>query len=321
MEKSEEEIPTTIIFGGGYVFVIPKPYDYSHLHMIMEGDAPSYETRELCEFANRFRKSSIVLNSDMFSFERGITDLSFLTNLKNLYSVFISGVDGDLDYEQLRYVPNTIQELRIDYHKKLSLKFINNLTNIKKLYLDSCKKDFEKIETIENLEHITVRSLGFKNLEPVLKVAPNIESLDLKLGGIKDLSLLPSLKNLKYLELWSVRGLEDISPISQCYNLQNIFLQSLTRTSQIPDLSKLDKLRRLTLWDLPAIKDIEPIYSALSLEDLTIRALKLEPEDFIPLQNLPNLKALTFALGKRKDKAVEDLFDLPPVNEYDFSYV
>ena len=53
-------------------------------------------------------------------------------------------------------------------------------------------------------------------------------------------------RRLKYLELWQIRGLSDISVVSSLSDLQYLFLQALRNVDGIPDLSRLTRLRKVS---------------------------------------------------------------------------
>ena len=86
----------------------------------------------------------------------------------------------------------------------------------------------------------------------------NLLSLDLKLGGTRDLSLLPRIGRLRYLELWQIRGLDNLGPVGEVVTLQHLFLQSLPRVGLLPDFSRLTRLRRVVLDNMKGVADLAP---------------------------------------------------------------
>ena len=67
-----------------------------------------------------------------------------------------------------------------------------------------------------------------------------LRSLDLKLGGTRDLGLLPRLGELRYLELWMIRGLTDITAVGRIPSLRALFLQALRQVEGAAGLSRGD---------------------------------------------------------------------------------
>jgi hypothetical protein len=71
-------------------------------------------------------------------------------------------------------------------------------------------KNLDVVSGLTLLEELTLRSITLPDLSLLLPL-PRLLSLELKLGGAKDLSLLPRIGQLRYLELWLVKGLSDLS--------------------------------------------------------------------------------------------------------------
>ena len=134
----------------------------------------------------------------------------------------------------------------------------------------------------------------------------------MKLGGTKNLALLPELQSLEYLELWMVKGLSDLSPVAELPNLEYLFLQALRHVESLPEMSKLVSLRRLWLETMKGLTDLAPIREAPNLRQLGVVDMgHLQPEAFAPLAGKPTLESLRAGLGsKRKNEAVDRLMRL-----------
>lgn len=145
-------------------------------------------------------------------------------------------------------------------------------------------------------------------------------SLDVKLGGTKSLELLPKLESLKYLELWMVRGLDDLSSIAATVSLQSLFLQALRRVTSIAALDKLRNLRRIHIETMKGVTDLTPFAAAPSLEEFAAWDMgHLQPAAFQCFVGHPRLRYLSAGLGsRRKNDAVIAMFpgllhgQLPP---------
>jgi hypothetical protein len=77
------------------------------------------------------------------------------------------------------------------------------------------------ISGLGELRSVTLRSITLPDLS-LLAVLPKLRALDLKLGGTKNLALLPELQGLEYLELWMVKGLSDLAPIRNASSLRQL---------------------------------------------------------------------------------------------------
>ena len=60
-----------------------------------------------------------------------------------------------------------------------------------------------------SLEELTLGSITLPDLVLLLPLE-NLLALDIKLGGTSDLALLPRVGQLRYVELWMIKGLSDI---------------------------------------------------------------------------------------------------------------
>ena len=129
----------------------------------------------------------------------------------------------------------------------------------------------------------------------------NLWSLDIKLGGTKNLTLLPHLKSLKYLELWMIKGLEDVSTIASLESLQSLFLQALRRVVSMPPLDASSNLRRVVIETMKGLTDLRPFAMAPSLREFAAWDMgHLQPEAFRPFVGHPTLEYLSAGLGSRK---------------------
>ncbi len=162
---------------------------------------------------------------------------------------------------------------------------------------------------LKGLEDLTLRSITLPDLS-LLVGLERLWSLDLKLGGTKNLGLLPELKSLKYLELWMVKGLDDVTQIASTISLQSIFLQALRRVETVPPLSALVHLRRAWIETMKGLRDLRPFAAAPHLEEFgAVDMRHPQPEDFRCFVGHPRLRHLRAFLGsQRKNDAVRAMF-------------
>lgn len=151
--------------------------------------------------------------------------------------------------------------------KKPSLARIPRFRKLRSLSLEGQQNGIEAISELPNLKKVMLRSISTPDLSYLVGLS-KLWSVDIKLGGIRDLSALRELKSVKYLELWRVRGLSDITPISGMVGLQNLFLQDLRNVASLPDLSKLVNLRRIWIQTLKGLESLEALTTAPALEEV-----------------------------------------------------
>ena len=80
------------------------------------------------------------------------------------------------------------------------------------------------------LVYLTLRSITLQDLG-IFRRLRQLRSLALKLGGTNQLALLNELSSLRYLELWQVRGLSNLSVLATLPRLRDLFLQDLTNVA------------------------------------------------------------------------------------------
>jgi len=223
--------------------------------------------------------------------------------LKNLESLSICVYNLD-SFDFLENINSGLKNLSLGQTKsqKPSLNFLERFDKLEILFLEGQKKSIESIKNLKQLQRIILRSITLDNIN-FLRDLKNLWSIDIKLGGIKNLDELQYVENLKYLELWQVRGLVDLLFISNLRTIQNLFLQSLKQVEVLPDFSRCENLRRIYLENMKGLKNIKSLELAPSLEDFQyVSAENFNPEDLIPVLKNSNLKNISAGFGRFKYK-------------------
>jgi hypothetical protein len=172
--------------------------------------------------------------------------------------------------------------------------------SLRTLYLEGQQRGIQVLSQLSTLEAVTLRSISTPNLEYVAGL-PNLWSLDIKLGGIRDFSAITQKESIKSLGLWQVRGLSDLNFISSLTGLQFLHLQSLRSVIEIPDLSALTKLRRLYLDNMKGLVDVSAIALAPALEVFShVSAQNISPQQYAGILLMPTLKYAHIGFGSRK---------------------
>ncbi|MCZ8518994.1 MULTISPECIES: hypothetical protein [Paenibacillus] len=192
-------------------------------------------------------------------------------------------------FDILHSVPATLESIMLEQtkSKKPDLVVLERFSGLKKLYIESHTKNIDVIGKLHGLEDVTLRSVTTKHLE-FLAPLKKLWSLDIKLGGIHNFSAIEGMDNIKYLELWQIRGLKDLSFISTLTGLQYLFLQSLRNVEALPAFNGLTKLRKVHLEHMMGLKDISSLGHALSLTEFTHwSAMNMSMEDYTSLWSNP----------------------------------
>jgi len=243
-------------------------------------------------------------------------DLAFLSHFR-----FLKGFQADLyqltDLRDLAFLPESLEYLGLGQTKRrLSLKPLARFKNLKDLFLEGHSKDFSVISELTDLVSLSLRSVSLANLSPLLPLR-HLRSLALRLGGTRDLSLLPELNGLRYLELWMIKGLADISPVSQLRELRYLFLQDLKNVTELPSFAQLSNLQRCDIENLKGLHDLSTIASAKNLRELVVVSMSQIPvSGFECFRNHPTLQAAMVGLGSmRRNAEVTRLLGVTPVSD------
>lgn len=260
----------------------------------------------------------------VYGFYGQTCDLSFLTKLNQVRRLSIdclmnaTGIEnvvhlsrlesldiGIYDLESFNFlkdVPASLRSLGLlaTKSKKPSLELLLRFQNLSTLYLEGQQKQIEVLSHLKNLTELTLRSISTPDLSYVAEL-PKLSSLDIKLGGIRDLSAIAEKESIKVFALWLVRGLDDISVISTLYGLQYLFLQSLKQVRALPDFSRLQKLRRIWIEDMKGLEDVSSLEGATSLEEYAhCSAQNVSVEQYEFLTRMSTLKKAFIGFGSAK---------------------
>jgi hypothetical protein len=255
-------------------------------------------------------------SADCLMHAKGVEHLESLKNLRSL-SIGIFDLDS---FDFLRDLPTgQIQSLSLGQtqSKRPRIDVLQDFKALKTLYIEGQQNGIEAISSLANLEDLTLRSITAKELA-FLRPLTRLRSLDIKLGGTRNITDLAGLDSIQYLELWQIKGFSDLSAISAMPGLQYLFLQSLRNVTAIPDLSKSIALRRIFLENMKGLKDFSAIATAPALEEfIHTSALGLAPEDYTQILAMKTLKKAGVWFGSdKKNQAFRALANKYGIEEY-----
>jgi hypothetical protein len=248
------------------------------------------------------------------SYDGTITDVEFLRYFPTLQRFMADALYHSLhSLDGLRHLPEGASEIAIGQTKKrLSLDILGRFTSLHRLWLEGQTKGIDVISKLRSLRDLSLRSITLPDLS-ILTPLDALRLLDIKLGGTKNLALLPEIGKLEYLELWLVRGLSDISPVANLPHLRYLFLQALKNVTALPPLDRMTALRGIHLETMKGLRDLTPLRSAPALEELFLCDMPhLQVADLQCLVNHPTLRAARLGLGSiKKNDAATALLGLP----------
>jgi hypothetical protein len=246
-------------------------------------------------------------------YDGSIRNLDWLRHFPTLRRLQVDALYELDDISGLQHLPEDLEDLGLGQtRKRLSLAQLGRFPRLRRLYLEGHTKDIEVVSGLTQLVDVTLRSITLPDLSLLLPLR-ELRVLDLKLGGTRNLDLLPELAPLRYLEIWQVRGLSDLEPVGEVVSLEELYLQALKNVTALPGLGRMTSLRWLHLETMKGLFDLNPLRDAPALEQVRLIDMPhLQPEDLAPLVEHPTLRAATIGLGslRRNDRA-RQLVGLP----------
>lgn len=255
------------------------------------------------------------VSADCLMDAKGIEVVTQLDNLEHL-GVGIFNLDN---FDFLDKINSNLKELNLHQtrSKKPKISSIQRFEQLEYLYLEGQQKGIEAMSNLKKLKKVVLRSISTNNVD-YLKKLEHLWSVDIKLGGIKDLSGLTTLPKLKYLELWQVRDLANLSFISKLGTLQNLFIQSLKQVTRLPDFSNNIKLRRIYLENLKGLTDLSSLKYAPSLKEFIYAlAENQEAENLISVLENSSVEKVFCKFGSdKKNNRFDELAKQYKKSEY-----
>lgn len=275
------------------------------------------EMRALAEFMTGYPEVRLRVYG---GYGGSISDLEFLRFFPSVRLFSVDAIYQLPSLDGIRHLSPDLEDLLIGRtrSKGFSLTNLARFTGLRKLYLEGQQKDFDSIGALAGLEDLTLRSITLPDLSP-LEPLSKLRSLDIKLGGTKDLRLLPRVGSLEYVELWMIRGLDDVSPLAEVPTLDSFFLQSLKQVTRLPSFAASPALRHVILQTMKGITDLRPLASAPNLEILALTDMRhLGPDDLRPFVGHPKLREGRWGFGS--DRRNAEAWDLLPLGPKPFNY-
>lgn len=227
--------------------------------------------------------------------------IEIVTELNNLEELGV-GIYNLENFDFLENINKNLKELYLQKtkSKKPDISSISRFTELEYLYLEGQQKGIESVKELKKLEKVILRSISTKNLD-YLADLKELWSVDIKLGGTQNFDALVTLPKLKYLELWQIRNLSDLSFVSKLNTLQNLFIQSLKQLDKLPDFKNSISLKRIYLENLKGLTNLESLKNAPSLKEfIYVLAENQEPENLIPVLENKSLESVLCKFGSDK---------------------
>ena len=229
-------------------------------------------------------------------------DLDFLADLPAL--TYLRVIDS-LDLANVDAIATHATTLRwLELHTglpRLDIAALGELKRVEQLYLRKANRTLNGVESalagMPQLRYLTLHSVTLNDRMALLNPT-GLQGLAFKLGGNRDLSFLPDLRPLRFLEIWGTRMLEDLSPLAACDQIKALYLSDLPRVT-LPDMSQAKSLEDAAIFNLPKLGGLAGIAAAPRLRYLAVTASGLTAADVEGLREHPSLEAVYLPLPRQ----------------------
>jgi hypothetical protein len=137
-------------------------------------------------------------------------------------------------------------------------------------------------------------------------------------GTAKDLSYIRGAVRLQYLAVNQIRGLNDLSVVSELTNLRYLFLYGLSKVNSLPSFSNLIKLERVEVGQMKELPSLRGILDAPMLRQLELlKKMTVTEEDVSAIKNHPSIREFTWFAEDVPNKVwapIVDRIGLPNVS-------
>ena len=217
-----------------------------------------------------------------------ITDMSPLANLRSLEVLHI-GWNRVTDLSPLTGLIRLVS-LNLEANQIREISVIGRLTRLESLNLHQNpisrgRGDLSPLRNLRQLKSLSIRVNQLSDISRHINLS-QLESLNLRWSQDIDLRVLGRLSQLKSLNLWDNREIQDITPLSRLTQLESLELGS----NKISDVRPLANMTQLKVLGLRGnnIRDVTPLARLVNLEVLRLRDNPIQ--DASPLAKLTKLR-------------------------------
>ncbi|KAK3430611.1 hypothetical protein EUGRSUZ_E02513 [Eucalyptus grandis] len=173
----------------------------------------------------------------------------------------------------LKRLPSSLEALTLRHVKsRMKRSLFSNLTNLSRLWFDSCQLRKVKFDDVLGQQLQKLRSLDFYG---------NITLWRLTVSGLKGLR---RLKTTRCPALMEIRGVEKLE------SLEELSIDECSFLERLPDLSKLKKLQNLSLTGIP-LERLPDLSKFKELRDLNLSGF---PQEKLPDLHIPDTCEVSF---------------------------
>jgi hypothetical protein len=183
------------------------------------------------------------------------------------------------------------------------------------LRLDHVELIDEDIEWLSSTERLTLWNV--KIPAGLLARIENLWWLDIRGGSATDLSVVKGADKFQYLAVNQVRGLSDLSLVSEMVTLRYLVLYGLPKVSELPPCMRLVNLEHACLGQMRGLVSLHGLLQAPKLRELElVRKINVSETDVDKIVSHPAIAAFGWFAEDVPNKVWMPLVEkikLPPV--------
>ena len=196
-----------------------------------------------------------------------------------------------------------------DTRRTFSLRFLETLPRLTRLFLVKHTKDLPVIQTLSRLDRLGLSGITLPDLA-IIEPLTQLRDLSIVLGGTRNLEVLPRLPKLERLFLMRITKMSDLGVLADIEGLRSLRLDWMRNVTSLPSFSRLSGLENIELDTMKGLAELSPVAAAPALRRLTITAMpQLSTESFRCLIGHPRLAELWAYTGRQRvNDAVKQMF-------------
>jgi internalin A len=240
---------------------------------------------------------------ELYVYGRASRDLSFLRYFKTVQRVHVALYEL-ADIAGFSHLRGGLTELTFgETKKKFSLRFVETLPHLKKLFLVRHKTDLHCICGLTELEDLGLSGITLPDLSLLLPLV-KLRKLALLLGGTTNLTGLAQLPELEDLFLMRITKLSDLGILADVVGLKTLRLDWMRNVTSLPGFNRLGRLDDVTLDTMKGLTDLSPLAAAPALRRLVVAGMpQLTADSFRCFIQHPRLRELWAGTGRSRVNA------------------
>jgi internalin A len=235
---------------------------------------------------------------ELYVYGRASRDLDFLRFFATLRRLHLAIYELE-DIAGLAHLDGGLEALTFGQTKKtFSLRFLESLPRIKRLFLVRHRKDLAALHGLGELTDLGLSGITCPDLSVFLPLT-GLRKFSILLGGMANLEMLSRFSELEELFLMRITRLSDLSVLKDLLRLKTLRLDWMRNVTTLPSLARLERLDSVELDTMKGLTDLSSVAAAPALRRLSVGGMpQLTADSFRCLIGHPRLAELFAYTGR-----------------------